>query len=155
MPVIILETRIRAPIERCFDLSRDIELHMRSTEHTREVAVAGVTTGLIGPGQEVTWEATHFGLRQKLTSRITVYNRPFHFRDSQVRGTFKRFDHDHFFEEMSGGVTLVRDVFDYDSPLGYLGILVDQILLKTYMTSLLARRNRLIRDVAEQGSRHQ
>jgi hypothetical protein len=56
MPLIRLETVIRAPIERCFDLSRTIDLHMRSTEETQEIAVAGVTTGLIGLGEEVTWE---------------------------------------------------------------------------------------------------
>jgi ligand-binding SRPBCC domain-containing protein len=88
---------------------------MRSTAHTREIAVAGVTSGLIGLGQEVTWEATHFGVRQRLTSRITAFDRPFHFRDSQVRGAFKRFDHDHFFEKTSGEWTLMRDVFDYAS----------------------------------------
>jgi ligand-binding SRPBCC domain-containing protein len=102
---------------------------MRSTAHTREIAVAGVTSGLIGLGQEVTWEATHFGVRQRLTSRITAFDRPFHFRDSQVRGAFKRFDHDHFFEKTSGEWTLRR-----------------------YMTSLLQRRNKLIKQVAEEGT---
>ncbi len=84
MPVIRLETAIRSPIERCFDLSRDIELHMRSTGHTREIAVAGLTKGLIGLGEEVTWEANHFGVQQRLTTRITAFSRPSHFRDSQV-----------------------------------------------------------------------
>jgi hypothetical protein len=52
MPVIRLETVIKAPLERCFDLSRDIDIHVRSTEQTREVAVAGVTTGLINFGED-------------------------------------------------------------------------------------------------------
>ena len=56
MPLVRLETLIHAPIDRCFDLSRDIDLHIRSTEGTEEIAVAGVTTGLIGLGEEVTWE---------------------------------------------------------------------------------------------------
>jgi ligand-binding SRPBCC domain-containing protein len=153
MPVITLETRIRAPIEHCFDLSRDIDLHMRSTKQTREIAVAGVTTGLIGPGEEVTWEATHFGIRQRLTTKITAYDRPFHFRDSQVRGAFKRFDHDHFFQQLPGAETVMRDVFDYESPLGLLGSLADRLFLKQYMRSLLAWRNKLIKQVAENRSR--
>lgn len=148
LPVINLETWMKAPIDCCFDLSRDIDLHMRSTTHTREVAVAGVTKGSIGLHEEVTWEATHFGIRQRLTTRITAYHRPFHFRDSQVRGAFRRFDHDHFFSEVDGG-TLMRDVFDYDSPFGILGVLANQLYLKRYMTTLLRRRNRLIKKVAE------
>jgi ligand-binding SRPBCC domain-containing protein len=133
MPLILLETRIEAPIECCFDLARDIDLHMRSTQRTREVAIAGITEGLINSGDEVTWEATHFGIRQKLTSRITAFDRPNHFRDSQVRGAFRRFDHDHRFETISGGITLMRDEFDYESPLGWLGKMADRLFLETYL----------------------
>jgi len=149
MPVIQLVTAIRSPIECCFDLSRDIELHMRSTEHTREIAIAGVTKGLIGLGEEVTWEANHFGVRQRLTTRITAFNRPSHFRDSQVDGAFKRFDHDHYFETTNDGRTIMRDVFDYTSPLGWLGILADHLFLESYMRAFLMKRNLLIKNVAE------
>jgi len=149
MPKIRLETLINAPIERCFDLSRDIELHMRSTEQTREVAIAGVTKGLINFGEEVTWEANHFGVRQRLTTRITAFSPPTHFRDSQVEGAFQRFDHDHYFETTSEGATLMRDVFDYTSPLGWLGIIADRLFLESYMRAFLVRRNLLIKKVAE------
>jgi ligand-binding SRPBCC domain-containing protein len=149
MPVISLETRIEAPIELCFDLSRNIELHMRSTQSTREIAIAGVTKGLINLGEEVTWEATHFGTRQRLTSKITAFDRPNHFRDSQVQGAFRRFDHDHYFETIADRTTLMRDVFDYDSPLGYLGKLADTLFLESYMRRFLSKRNLLIKRVAE------
>jgi ligand-binding SRPBCC domain-containing protein len=122
---------------------------MRSTGHTREIAIAGVTKGLIGLGEEVTWEANHFGVRQRLTTRITAFNRPSHFRDSQVDGAFKRFDHDHYFETTNDGRTLMRDVFDYTSPLGWLGILADHLFLESYMRAFLMKRNLLIKNVAE------
>jgi hypothetical protein len=86
MPVIRVVTRINAPIELCFDLCpRHRSPHQFHAGHRRR-AVAGVKSGLINLGEEVTWEATHFGMRQRLTSRITVFDRPFHFRDSQVNG---------------------------------------------------------------------
>lgn len=113
------------------------------------MAVAGRTTGLISLGEEVTWEATHLGVRQRLTTRITAYDRPTYFRDSQVRGAFKRLDHEHYFEAVPDGTTLMRDVFDYDSPLGWLGLLADRLFLEKYMRSLLERRNSLIKQVAE------
>jgi ligand-binding SRPBCC domain-containing protein len=122
---------------------------MRSTEHTREIAIAGVTKGLLELGDEVTWEATHFGVRQRLTARITAFSRPNHFRDSQVRGAFRRFDHDHYFTATCEGATLVRDEFDYDSPLGWLGLVADYLFLKAYMRLFLEKRNRLIKHVAE------
>jgi len=116
----------------------------------KERATGGVTAGLIGPGQEVTWEATHFLIRQRLTSRIVAYERPHHFRDSQVAGIFRRFDHDHFFEPRDS-VTVMKDVFDYESPLGPLGRLADFVFLETYMRRLLKRRAAAIKTVAEGG----
>jgi hypothetical protein len=76
MPVIVLTISIDAPIDVVFDLARSIDLHLESTAQTNERAVAGRTTGLIGLGEEVTWEATHFGIRQRLTSKITQFDRP-------------------------------------------------------------------------------
>lgn len=148
VPVITLTLRIVAPIDVVFDLARSIDLHMESTAHTNERAVAGRTTGLIGLGEEVTWEATHFGIRQRLTSKIVQFNRPHHFRDSMVSGAFKRFDHDHHFVADGQG-TVMRDMFAYSSPLGPLGWLADVTFLKRYMRRLLLRRNQVLKQVAE------
>src|SRR5947209_14163358 len=117
MPVIRLETRIIAPAVRCFDLARDVELHRRSTASSRERAVAGVTRGRLGPGDTVTWEAIHFGIRLRLMSRITEFDPPHRFVDDMVRGPFKRLRHVHEFS-VSGSATVMRDLFDYTSPLG-------------------------------------
>lgn len=149
MPCIELSTFIDAPRERCFDLSRSVDLHQRSLQPTDERAVAGVTRGLIGLGESVTWEATHFGVRQRLTSRITAFERPVHFRDSMIDGAFRRFDHDHWFELEPSGGTVVRDVFDFDAPFGWLGRLVNALVLTRYMHELLCARNALLKQVAE------
>ena len=116
--------------------------------HTRERAVAGRTSGLIGLNEEVTWEAIHFGIRQRLTSRITKYERPHYFRDSMVRGAFRRFDHDHNFEER-GALTVMTDRFEYASPLGVLGKLADSLFLKVYLRRLLETRAAHIKFAAE------
>jgi ligand-binding SRPBCC domain-containing protein len=148
VPLLRCETRIAAPIDLCFDLARDIDLHMRSTPGTDEVAVGGVTSGLIGLGESVTWEARHFGVRQRLTSKITAFDRPNHFRDSMVEGAFARFDHDHYFQSDGFGTVMV-DLFDYTSPLGLLGKLADRLFLARYMRELLRTRAEILRAEAE------
>ncbi len=150
MPEIKLETRIQAGIAICFDLARSIDLHRISTAGTNEIAVDGVTSGLINLDEFVTWQATHFGIRQKLTSKITAFQKPFYFRDEQVKGAFKLIQHDHFFET-DGQVVTMKDVFVFRSPFGLLGTLADAILLKAYLTRLLTNRNRVIKDFAESG----
>jgi len=82
-----LTTSIRAPREVGFDLARDLDLHLRSMAHTGERAVAGRTNGLIGPGEEVTWRARHFGVVHHHASRITAFEPPSYFRDSMVAGS--------------------------------------------------------------------
>jgi ligand-binding SRPBCC domain-containing protein len=150
MPIITLETIICAPVEVCFDLSRSIDLHTISTRQTGERAVAGVTKGLIGLGETVTWRARHFGIQQHLTSKITEYQRPNYFVDEMVQGAFSCFRHEHHFKQMDGS-TRMTDVFNYSSPFGALGKLADVLILKNYMTNLLAERNKVIKIYAESG----
>ncbi len=148
MPVIELSTAIRAPKERVFDLARSIDAHQDSTGATDERAVAGVTRGLIGLGDEVTWEARHFGVRQRLTVRVTAFDRPKHFQDVMIFGAFKRMIHDHEFAE-HGAETLMRDRFDFNSPLGILGTMADWLFLESYMRRFLVRRNEVLKQLAE------
>ncbi len=148
MPIIKIELTVDAPVERVFDLARCIDLHEATMLKHKEKAISGVTKGLIEMGESVTWEATHFGIKQKLTSKITAFERPKHFRDSMVKGAFRRFDHDHFFER-GGEQTLMKDVFDYDSPLGILGKIAEALFLEKYMREMLAERNKIIKKIAE------
>jgi ligand-binding SRPBCC domain-containing protein len=148
MPTIELNTIINAPIERCFDLSRDIDIHVASTAHTGERAIAGRTSGLIQLGETVTWRAKHFGIWQNLTSKITGFNAPSFFADEMVSGAFKSFRHEHHFT-VDDKQTIMRDVFMFESPLGVLGKLANWLFLKSYMTGLLVKRNKVIKQEAE------
>jgi len=144
-------TVIKAPIERCFDLARSVEVHLAGNEHCGETAVAvgGVTSGLIGMGQRVTWRAKHLGVWQNLTSEITAMAPPDYFQDIMIRGAFQFMKHDHYFRVLPAGETEMRDVFCFAAPLPVLGRLAEIILLRRYMGDLLQERNIAIRQIAE------
>ena len=144
-----IEIEIAAPIGRCFELSRDIDFHTRTMAHTGERAVAGRVAGLIELGETVTWEARHLGVRQRLTSRITAFDFPRHFRDEMVSGAFRSFVHDHRFE-VRGDRTIMVDEVEFRSPLGMLGALVDFIFLAGYLRRMLTARSAAIKREAEQ-----
>ncbi len=148
MPIIRTSLFVEAPLQVCFDCSRNIDIHMESTSQTNERAIAGRTSGLIELGETVTWEATHFGIRQRLTSVITEFEAPYRFVDEMVSGAFKRFRHEHTFIEREGG-TWMTDTFDYTSPLGPIGKLADVMILRSYMERLLVKRNEYIKHCAE------
>lgn len=148
MPLIRLETFIRAPAAVCFDLARSIDLHALAPGPLRHRAVGGVTGGLIGLGEEVTWEAALFGVRLLMTSKIVELDAPRGFTDEMRRGPFARWRHAHRFEP-SGDGTVMRDLADFASPLGPLGRLADALFLERFMTRLLVAQNSFIREAAE------
>lgn len=148
MQTITIETWIAAPIERCFDAARDLDLHARGLAHTGERAVAGRTSGLIGDGEEVTWRARHFGVTQHFTSRITAFDRPRYFQDSMQRGAFRTFVHDHRFVHENGR-TRMTDVLAFSAPLGILSRIAETLVLRGYLEHLLKARAITIKVAAE------
>ena len=148
MPIITLVTEIHAPIEHCFDLCRDLELHTRTVAHTQEKLVGAKTSGFAELGDVLTFEAVHLGVRQRLTSRITEFERPVLFADVAVSGAFASLIHLHTFTSV-GNKTLMRDRLEWTSPLGILGRIADSLFLEHYMTRFLAIRNRNLKAFAE------
>jgi ligand-binding SRPBCC domain-containing protein len=151
MPTILVETSINVPIEICFDAARDISLHCSTASKTQERAVAGVTTGLINLGETVTFEAVHFGVRQRLTSKVVEFDRPHRFVDETVKSAFKSFRHIHEFVPTEQG-TLMRDTLTWVSPLGFLGVIADKIALERYMRAFLVERNNALKVAIENQS---
>jgi ligand-binding SRPBCC domain-containing protein len=135
-----LETEVAAPIERVFDLARDIDFHQRSMADAGERAIAGRTAGMIGPGESVTFRARQFGIPWTLTTRITAFDRPHRFVDEQSTGPFARFRHEHRFEASAAGTRMIDD-WDHVAPFGLLGRLVDAVILRRVMKRLLETRN--------------
>lgn len=144
MPAIKLQTKINAPIEKVFDLSRDIDLHKLSTQKTKEEAISGKTEGLISLGESVTWRAKHFGVWLKHTSKITEFDKPNYFVDEMTKGAFKSFRHEHRFQEMKS-VTLMTDILEFESPLGFIGRFFNKLVLTSYLKKFLIERNEVIK----------
>lgn len=152
MTELIEITRINAPLDRVFDLARSIEVHLLGNVHSGEQTIAqqgSVTSGLLSLGDQVTWRARHFGVRQRLTSRINRFDPPHAFQDTMQSGAFAFMQHDHFFRALPGGSTEMRDHFRYAAPIPILGLIAERLVLDRYMRSLLRERNLIIKQVAE------
>ena len=148
MAIIRLETEIKASAQTCFDLSRSVDAHLSSMEHTKERAVGGRTSGLCRLNDVITWEAKHLGVKQYLTVKITKMEPYVMFEDVMVKGAFKSMQHQHHFEEKNGTTTM-RDVFAYETPGWIFGKFFDWLVLERYMTKLLRERNEALKRMAE------
>ncbi|QTD41296.1 SRPBCC family protein [Sporosarcina sp. Te-1] len=148
MPIIKHDIFINAPINVCFDLSRNVDVHRETTSNTKEKAIEGVTVGLMENGDTVTWEATHLGVKQKLTAKIIEMEKPYKFTDVMVKGAFHSFTHIHEFIECGTGTTM-KDTFTYKSPFGMLGVIADKLFLEKYMRNFIVNRAKELKRIAE------
>ena len=148
MSLIELETIINAPIERCFNLSLSPKLHIISAGKTKETIIKGRSEGIFQLGDEITWRGRHFGISQEMTVKITELRFPEYFSDEMVKGNFKSMRHDHHFYN-DNGKTIMKDFFQFESPLGILGKTFNNVFLKNYMSRFLIERNNVIKDYVE------
>ncbi len=148
MTTIQLTTRINAPIELIFDLSRNIDVHQQSTAKSNETAIDGITSGLINLNETVTWRGKHFGVYLKHKSLISAMEIPTYFVDEMLEGKFKSFKHQHTFIQKKGFV-IMEDKIQYETPYGIFGKLFDLLVLKNHLSTFIAERNSFIKTLAE------
>lgn len=143
-----ITTLIAAPVAICFDLARDVGAHVESAAGTGERVVGGRTSGLLELGEEVTWEGRHFGITQRLSSRITELRPPTFFQDRMTKGAFRFFEHDHHFEPRGDG-TLMTDVLRFQAPFGPVGWLAERMVLGPHLRRFLVSRGLVLKVMAE------
>ncbi len=148
MTTINLITKIKAPKQTVFDISRNIDIHQQSASKTNEAAIAGVTSGLINYNETVTWRGKHFGFYLTHKSRMTAMDLYDYFVDEMEEGNFKTFRHEHFFE-VENGITTMKDKLQYETPFGIFGKLFDVLFLKRHLTQFILERNKILKETAE------
>jgi ligand-binding SRPBCC domain-containing protein len=83
------------------------------------------------------------GVSRPWRSLTTEYDPPHGFRDVQVVGPYRRWDHRHRFRVEPGG-TLIEDLVVYEPPLGPLGALLDRLVIRRQLGQIFEYRRRRI-----------
>ncbi len=141
--------RIAAPVERVFLLSTSVPV-VQMTLGMKPVTGKGGWrgNGLIVAGDTVDWRGWKFGLPQMHTSVISGYKEGAFFQDTQLRGRFAAFQHDHHFAAVDGGTELWDEV-RFALPFGGAGALVAKYLMVPEIARLVRRRFALLKGLAE------
>ena len=86
------------------------------------------------------------GIAMTWTTRIAAFEPPHRFRDTQLSGPYRRWEHTHTFETVPGG-TLVHDEIEYEVPFGPLGDLANALLVRSELERIFRHRAETIRTV--------
>jgi ligand-binding SRPBCC domain-containing protein len=83
------------------------------------------------------------GLPIRWQSLISAWEPPYRFVDEQTRGPYRRWRHEHLFEEVDGG-TRCRDVVDYEVPGGWP---VDALLVRSELRRIFRFRRQKLAEI--------
>ena len=151
---IIESVSIRAPLDRCFALSTRVELVRRTLGmNLIDSGEAGaITTGHITANSRVHWRGWKFGLPTNHHTLITAFQPPHnntaYFEDSQERGRFATFRHEHFFTQR-GDQTTLEDRVHFTLPFGPIGRLAAALIMAPHIRKLARQRFVMIKQLAE------
>lgn len=148
MPSLTFERQIEADAALVFDLCRSIDFHVEAAKGIGGRAVSGRTSGLAGLGDTTTWSARFYRLRFWMTTTITHFSAPLEFDDSMTRGLFHHFSHRYRITD-NGNTCVLEDTFTFQSPMGWLGKMVDAIVLSPALIRAQNERLDAIKNKAE------
>lgn len=95
-------------------------------------------------GLVIDYRVRVLGRSSRWQSLIADYNPPHFFRDIQVIGPYRRWDHRHWFRAEDGG-TVIEDLVVYEPPLGPLGALLDALVIRRQLAAIFEyRRQRIL-----------
>ncbi len=99
----------------------------------------------IYPGLMLTYTVTpFFGMTVDWVTEITHLKEPEFFVDDQRLGPYKLWHHEHMFKETGGGVE-VRDLVHYALPLGPLGKIAHELVVKKQLREIFEYRSEYVK----------
>ena len=141
----VRRTRIAAPVERVFQWHELPDVFEKLTPPGEPVRVLERSGGIRDGGRmlieigyppfSIRWAAEHSGY---------IENRQF--RDIQVRGPFRRWEHTHLFEADGRDACYLEDRIEYAAPLGIIGNWLLRWIIERKLDRLFEYRHRITRE---------
>jgi ligand-binding SRPBCC domain-containing protein len=139
MPHLTVETFIKAPPHRCFDLVRTGVQTARSAHRGAEYPVE--------TGDTATFKSRALGISIRVVMKAVAADRPNLLVDEMISGPFKMFKHRHEFIPTTDG-TLLRDSLDWTLPFGAAGRLADALFIRRLLRKTVTKRNAELKKIA-------
>lgn len=80
------------------------------------------------------------GIKSNWVTEITQVKHQEFFIDEQRFGPYKMWHHEHWFEALPNGNTLMKDKVSYKIPFGFLGTIAQVLFIKKQLTNIFTHR---------------
>lgn len=98
------------------------------------------------PGLIITYKVSPLlGIKTDWMTEITQVRDKEFFIDEQRVGPYKLWHHQHFVEEIEGGV-LMRDIVTYQPPFGFLGAIMNSLVIRKKLNEIFAYRFKAVEE---------
>lgn len=85
------------------------------------------------------------GIKMRWVTEITHVSELKYFVDEQRFGPYKMWHHQHIIEAIEGGV-LMTDIVDYLPPMGFLGAIANQLVIKNQLNEIFTFRTKKLEE---------
>lgn len=139
---------IRSPIEEVFLFHTDVKNLLRITPSFLKIEVERADSA--GEGQQVHLLIKQFGIfPMRMQMEFFLYDYPASLADRQIKGPFKSMTQYRYFEDMGGGYTRMKDVFEYSLPFGLIGKIAHSIFVGTMIEKMFVHRQNITKKLLE------
>ncbi|MFW6309505.1 MAG: SRPBCC family protein [Prolixibacteraceae bacterium] len=98
------------------------------------------------PGMIISYKVSPvFGIKMTWVTEITHVREKEYFVDEQRVGPYSMWHHKHKIEEIEGGV-LMTDIVSYRPPLGFIGNMVNTVLIKKQLKEIFDFRKKAVEE---------
>jgi ligand-binding SRPBCC domain-containing protein len=137
------EQLVFAPRETVFEFFSKAENLGRLTPSFLSFSILTPMPIAMKRGQFIEYRIGLGGVPMNWLTEITEWTPPARFVDEQLRGPYRYWHHLHEFTEVEGG-THMRDIVDYELPLGPLGVLAHAVAVKRVLTRIFDYRREAV-----------
>jgi ligand-binding SRPBCC domain-containing protein len=137
------QQRVPRPLETVFDFFEHPENLALITPPWLGLRLRTPGSLTMRAGLLIDYQVRVLGWTTRWRSLIAEYDPPYGFRDVQVVGPYRRWDHRHRFRREGGG-TVIEDLVVYEPPLGPLGGLLDVLVIRRQLAAIFEYRRRRI-----------
>lgn len=134
------------PVDEVFSFFSDASNLEKITPPWLKFRIVEKSGPQMGEGTLITYRLKLHGLPVKWRSRIDTWIPGSMFRDTQIQGPYRRWEHEHRFIPLSGG-TLIKDSVKYELPFGRAGEVLAGHIVARDVGRIFSYRRKVIEEI--------